>query len=108
MVDTESSESLDMRETERERAMASYEFFLVWDGDRLGIAGGSISLATNVFPGILKYEVRWLGSGDEDRSPGAMSGLVGGVDSAVWASESSSDLVLVELLREGRGRSGAL
>lgn len=43
------------------------------------------------------------------RSPGAMSGLVGGVDSVVARlSESSRDLA--ELVRAGpaRGRSGAL
>lgn len=28
------SESLDIREMDRWRAMASYEFFLVWEGDR--------------------------------------------------------------------------
>lgn len=33
---------------------------------------------------------------------------MGGVESLVWASESSSDLDDAELLREARGRSGAL
>ena len=39
LVETERSESLDIWEMERWRARASYEFFLVCDGDRFGIAG---------------------------------------------------------------------
>jgi len=67
-----------------------------------------VPLRSIVLAGALKYDVRWFGTGDEHRSPGATSGLVGGVVSTVAESDSSSDLVLVELLREGFGRSGAL
>ena len=37
--DMECSESLDMREVERLRARASKELCLVWEGERLGMAG---------------------------------------------------------------------
>lgn len=58
----EEPDSLDMRDTERLRANASIEFFLVCDGDRLGIAG-AVSTgagARPVLPGAMKYEDRWF------------------------------------------------
>jgi hypothetical protein len=76
----------------------------------LGIAGAESawrSRATGL-PGAMKYDERWLGCGEGQSSLRLASGLVGGVLSAVLrASESVSDLA-VELLREDRGRSGAL
>lgn len=56
LVETELSESRDMRETDLWRAMASYEFFLVCDGERLGITGGSASTGEVVVvdPAVLK------------------------------------------------------
>lgn len=40
-----------MRETDRWRAMASYEFFLVREGERWGMAGASVSLGDVVVDG---------------------------------------------------------
>lgn len=54
----------------------------------------------------MKYVDKWFGIGPH--SSGVTSGLVGGVDSVVdGVSDSASDLS-EELLRDGRGRSGAL
>jgi hypothetical protein len=41
LLETELSDSRDMREMDLWRAIASYEFFLVCEGERLGITGGS-------------------------------------------------------------------
>lgn len=45
-VSAEKSELLDKRDADRDRAMFSNEFFLVWDGERFGILGGSSSQAS--------------------------------------------------------------
>jgi len=112
-----------MREIDCERLMASYEAFLVWDGDRLGMTGASDDAVAAVggakgLPGAMNRVERWFGSGDELRSPGATSGLVGGVESRVLrVSESLSDLEAWLMVVTGgrewsrsveRGRSGAL
>lgn len=51
-MDMERSESLDMFETDLWRAMASYEFFLVCDGERLGITGASVESSVAGVDGI--------------------------------------------------------
>jgi hypothetical protein len=44
-VDDDWREPLEAREIDWERLMASYEAFLVWDGDRLGMTGASDDMA---------------------------------------------------------------
>jgi hypothetical protein len=127
-VEDDWREALEAREIDWERLMASYEAFLVWDGDRLGMTGASDDMAAATageargakgLPGAMNRVERWVGSGDELRSPGATSGLVGGVESRVlMVSESLSEdleawFAVVTGGREWsrspeRGRSGAL
>jgi hypothetical protein len=51
----------DKRERDCLRAMASIEFFLVCDGDLLGMAGASVGVpCMTAVPGATKYEDKWL------------------------------------------------
>jgi hypothetical protein len=101
----ELSEFLEARESDCWRVTLSIEAFLVCEGDRLGMAGAWVAAAAGGagtgLRGAMKYVDKWFASGDPLRSPGATSGLVGGVESRVLSvSESSSDFLDIET--EGR------
>jgi hypothetical protein len=64
------------------------------------MAGGAGAGAVAVWVAVsgMKYEERWLGSGDDDRfsSLDATSGLVGGDDAAVPGELSESSSVCID------------
>lgn len=54
----ERSDSFEIRDSDAFRARASIDVFLVWEGERLGIAGAlSIVLAC---VGTMKYDDKWF------------------------------------------------
>jgi hypothetical protein len=96
-VETVRCDCCDNPDADRCRTSVLYRFLVEWEGARCGTSGASgwAAGATVCWPGVVKKQERWFGSGDRDlfAEDDSTSGLVGGVvpDVSALSDMSSSD-----------------